>query len=238
MIIYNLFPLLVRAVPGVGASRRAGCRDGFGLAVRQPGSAARGLGGHLFDQRTVFKFKPALIEPSDPRSGQDQLRSVLSLARDRGMRPMADLVIDHCAADSELVTEHPEWIAFDSDGGVTHPSCQEDGQTVVWTNLAQLDHRHTRDPKELYQYCLGVVRHLLSLGFEGFRCDTAYQLPAELWRRLIADTNNDRPGTVFVAETLGCRPWQTAMTAASQLRLHLQQREMVGFSGPLAPRTA
>ena len=128
---------------------------------------------------------------------------------------MADLVIDHCAADSELVTEHPEWIAFDSEGGVIHPSCQEDGHTVVWTDLAQLDHRGTRDPEGLYQYCLGVVRHLLSLGFEGFRCDTAYQLPAELWRRLIGDIKNDQPGTVFVAETLGCRPWQTAMTAAA-----------------------
>jgi starch synthase (maltosyl-transferring) len=178
--------------------------------VQRPGAS-----GSIYSITDYFELNPALVEPTDPRSGQEQLRSVLDLARDRGMRPMADLVIDHCATDSELVTEHPEWIAFDSDGQVMHPSCQEDGQTVVWTDLAQFDHRGTRDPEGLYQYCLGVVRHLLSLGFEGFRCDTAYQLPVELWQRLIADTNNDRPETVFVAETLGCRPWETALTAAA-----------------------
>ena len=29
----------------------------------------------------------------------------------------------------------------------------------------------------LYRYCLRVVEHLLDLGFDGFRCDAAYQMP-------------------------------------------------------------
>ena len=77
---------------------------------------------------------------------------------------MADLVIDHCAVDSGLVSEHPEWVAWDSDGAVIHPSCEQDSSTVVWADLAQLDHRGTADPEGLYQYCLAVVRHLLGLG--------------------------------------------------------------------------
>jgi starch synthase (maltosyl-transferring) len=205
--------------------------------VQRPGAS-----GSIYSIADYFDLNPALIEPGDPRSGQDQLKAALDVARDRGMRSMADLVIDHCASDAELVRDHPEWIAFGSDGAPIHPSCQQDGRTEVWVDLAQLDHQGTRDPEGLYQYCLGVVRHLLDLGFEGFRCDAAYQVPAELWRRLIADTKNDRPGTMFVAETLGCTAWETSATAGAgfdfvfnsskwwDFRSHwlLEQRKLIG----------
>jgi starch synthase (maltosyl-transferring) len=241
MIVYNLFPLLAgpfpKWVPHIERAAAMGFDWLFVNPVQRPGAS-----GSIYSIADYFELNPALIEPPDPRSAPDQLRSVLGVARDRGMRPMADLVINHCATDSALVRDHPDWIAFDSGGALIHPSCQQDGETVVWFDLAELDHRGTRDPEGLYQYCLGVVRHLLGLGFEGFRCDAAYQLPAELWRRLIAETKNERPDTVFVAETLGCTAWETAATVAAgfdfvfnsskwwDFRSHwlLEQRKLVG----------
>jgi starch synthase (maltosyl-transferring) len=67
-------------------------------------------------------------------------------------------------------------------------------------------------------------------------------VPAELWRRLIADTKRDRPDAVFVAETLGCSPWDTIATAGAgfdfvfnsakwwDFRSHwlLEQRKLIG----------
>ncbi|MGO9754974.1 MAG: alpha-amylase family glycosyl hydrolase [Solirubrobacteraceae bacterium] len=241
MIVYNLFPLLAGRfpewMPHIERAAAMGFEWLFVNPVERPGAS-----GSIYSIADYFEINPALIDPADTRSGQDQLRAVLGAARERGMRPMADLVIDHCAADSVLVTDHPDWIVFDSGGGLRHPSCQQDGETVVWFDLAQFDHQGTRDRDGLYQYCLGVVRHLLDLGFEGFRCDAAYKVPAELWQRLIADTKRDRPDTVFVAETLGCTPWQTATTAAAgfdfvfnsskwwDFRSHwlLEQRKLVG----------
>ena len=73
--------------------------------------------------------------------------------------------------------------------------------------------RHTRDPEGLYRYCLSVVEHLLALGFEGFRCDAAYQVPRNFWHRLIGDIKGRHPQTCFVAETLGCSADQTRETA-------------------------
>ena len=209
----------------------------FANPVQRPGAS-----GSIYSIADYFELNPALIESTDPRSGEDQLTSVLQAARDRGLRAMADLMIDHCAIDSGLVSEHPEWVALDSEGAVIHPSCDQDGGTLVWADLAQLDHRGTADPEGLYQYCVAVVHHLLGLGFDGFRCDAAYGVPAELWRRLIADTKDDRPLTVFVAETLGCTPWETAATAAAgfnyvcnsatwwDFRSHwlLEQRKLLG----------
>jgi starch synthase (maltosyl-transferring) len=83
----------------------------------------------------------------------------------------------------------------------------------VWQDLAQFDHQGTKDPEGLYHYCLGVVKDLLSLGFEGFRCDAAYQVPKSFWRRLIKEAKGKHPGTCFVAETLGCTADQTRDTA-------------------------
>jgi starch synthase (maltosyl-transferring) len=84
---------------------------------------------------------------------------------------------------------------------------------VVWGDLAQFDHRHTRDAEGLYRYCVGVVEHLLGLGFEGFRCDAAYQVPRSFWHRLIREVKSRHHGTCFVAETLGCSADQTLDTA-------------------------
>ena len=63
-----------------------------------------------------------------------------------------------------------------------------------------------------------------------------------MWQRLIADTKDEWPDTVFVAETLGCTPWQTSATAAAgfdfvfnsakwwDFRSHwlLEQRQLAG----------
>jgi len=97
------------------------------------------------------------------------------------------------------------------------PHCQflrhDNGEKVVWKDLAQFDHHHTRDPEGLYGYCLSVVEHLLGLGFQGFRCDAAYQVPPQLWRRLIREVKGRHAHAVFLAETLGCAADQTRETA-------------------------
>ena len=214
MIVYNLFPLLAGRFPVWVQHIERAAAMGFDWlfvnSLQRPGAS-----GSIYSIAGYFDLNPALIDPTDPRPGEEQLRSIIAQARDSGLRPMTDLVIDHCAADSQLVSEHPEWLAFDSAGALIHPSFEDDGNTVVWVDVAQFDHRGTADPEGLYDYYLAVVRHLLKLGFEGFRCDAAYRVPAELWRRLIADTKTERPDTVFVAETLGCSPWATLATAGA-----------------------
>jgi len=143
----------------------------------------------------------------------DQVRQMTAQARAAGLKVMLDLVINHCAIDSPLTRQHPEWFVRETDGRVANASCQHNGERVVWKDLAQFNHRRTRDPEGLYRYCFGVVEHLVSLGFEGFRCDAAYQVPQQFWRRLIGETKAHHPHTRFVAETLGCSADETRETA-------------------------
>ena len=50
-----------------------------------------------------------------------------------------------------------------------------------------------------------MVEYYVNLGFDGFRCDAAYKVPAELWAQLIGAARRKNPDACFVAETLGCR---------------------------------
>jgi len=56
---------------------------------------------------------------------------------------------------------------------------------VLWRDLAQFDHKNSKDKEGLYAYLFEVVEYLLGLGITGFRCDAAYQVSASFWKRLI-----------------------------------------------------
>jgi starch synthase (maltosyl-transferring) len=172
-----------------------------------------GASRSLYSIADYFRFNPALLDASRGKGPEDQVREMTQQAHAAGLKVMIDLVINHSAIDAPLTREHPEWFVRDRHGRIANASCQHNGQTVVWKDLAQFDHNHTRDPEGLYGYCCKVVEHLLGLGFDGFRCDAAYQVPRQFWHRLIKDISSRHPRTCFAAETLGCSADQTRETA-------------------------
>ena len=119
-----------------------------------------------------------------------------------------DLVINHTAKDSLLVQEHPEWFLRDEKGRVKSPSAIDPAdarRVTVWGDLAEVDNHGARNREALWSYWEELITLFTELGFEGFRCDAAYQVPAELWKRLIAAARKRVPDCLFFAETLGCR---------------------------------
>ena len=93
---------------------------------------------------------------------------------------------------SELYTNiRDTFVAVDRETGRVIGCCS---LHVVWEDLAQFDHQRSPDREGLFLHCVAVVEYLCKLGFRGFRCDAAYQLPNEVWRRLIAAPN---PGSYF-----------------------------------------
>jgi starch synthase (maltosyl-transferring) len=212
MILYNLFPLLAGPFSGWGEhlARAAGMR--FDWVYINP-IQQLGRSRSLYSIADYFRVNPLFLDEQSAASPDEQVRQVTAQARGAGLRVLIDLVINHCATDSALTAEHPQWFAHEPDGRIVNSSCQHENKKVVWKDLAQFDHRRTRDPEGLYRYCVKVVEHLLSLGFDGFRCDAAYQLPQAFWRRLIREIKASHPQTCFLAETLGCTADQTKQTA-------------------------
>ena len=178
MILYNLFPLLVGPVPRWGEHFTRASAMGFDWVFVNP-IQQLGASHSLYSIADYFRFNPALLDPQSAAPPADQVRQMVAQARTSGLKMMIDLVINHSAIDSTLTSEHPDWFVRKQGGRVANAFCMDNGEKVVWKDLAQFDHQHTRDPEGLYRYCLSVVEHLLSLGFEGFRCDAAYQVPRQ-----------------------------------------------------------
>lgn len=212
MILYNLFPRMAGAFTKWGPHLKRAAEMGFDWVFVNPVQRL-GVSGSLYSVADYFNLNPAFGDPASSAPLEEQLRQAIQQARALGLKVMTDLVVNHCAIDSPLTTEHPEWFVRDGGGRIVNASCEHNQKKVVWKDLAQFDYRHSKDPEGHYNYCRRIVEHLLSLGFEGFRCDAAYQIPRQFWRRLIQEMRAKHPHTCFVAETLGCHAEQTRETA-------------------------
>jgi starch synthase (maltosyl-transferring) len=212
MILYNLFPLLAGPLSGWDRHFTRAAKMGFDWVFVNP-IQQLGASRSLYSIADYSRINQALLDPKSSASPEEQVRQMIAHAKDNGLKVMIDLVLNHCAIDSPLTKKHPEWFLREADGRVARAFCHDKGEKVVWEDLAQFDHAGTKDPEGLYRYCWGVVEQLLDLGFEGFRCDAAYQVPKTFWRRLIKDAKSKYPQARFVAETLGCNADQTRETA-------------------------
>jgi starch synthase (maltosyl-transferring) len=211
MRIYNLFPLLAGRLsewqPHLQRAKQMDFDWIFVNPINAPGSS-----GSLYSIKDHFQIHSLLTKQQVNGNAVAQLRETIDDGAKLGLRFMADLVISHCAIDSPLITEHPEWFAW-RDGKLVKPSCLDGDQEVIWHDLASFDHSHSADREGLFNFCCAMVDFLLGVGFTGFRCDAAYQVPSDLWRRLIQRTKKLHPQLVFCAESLGCSPLQTLTLA-------------------------
>ena len=229
MRIYNLFPLLAGPFKDWNTHLIGAAEMGFNWIFVNP-IQKLGSSGSLYSIADYFAINPVLCS-SGKQSPEDQVRKMIAEAEKVGLGMMIDLVINHCAYDSELLHKHPEWFVKEN-GRIANPYCMHDGQKVVWGDLAQFDHHHSGDAEGLYLYCRDIVGYLLDLGFKGFRCDAAYQIPPNFWRRLIADVKKVQPDAKFVAETLGCSPEQTRQTAQAGFDAVFNSSKWWDFDSP------
>ncbi len=206
-LIYNLFPRLVGRSDWSSHLTRA-AEMGFRWIYFNP-LFYPGFSGSVYAVKTFDRLDPVVFPESADRPGLGALVDVLARARALGLRPMVDLVINHTAKDSPLVTEHPEWYCRDEEGVVQSPFAIDPAdarQKTVWGDLAELDHHGTDDPLGLASFIDGVVEECLDVGFEGFRCDAAYKVPAATWNRITSRVRERLPNAMFLAETLGATP--------------------------------
>ena len=209
--MYNLFPLLAGRfkdwIPHLQRAADLGFDCVFVNPIQYPGRS-----GSLYSVKDHFRLNPLFVDDSSASDPATQFKQMASEAEKLGLKLIVDLVVSHCAFDSDLVREHPEWF-LRKDGQIVYASCMEGEKKVVWKDLAQFDHKQTRDKEGLFIFVRRVVEFLIGLGFKGFRCDAAYQVPHSFWKRLITKTRGEHTDILFLAETLGCTPDLTVQTA-------------------------
>ncbi len=205
-LIYNLFPLLAGPINRWHAHLERIAALGFTWIYLNPIHPA-GLSGSLYAVKDYFGVDPR-FRPEDGSDPLEALGGFVAAARERGLRVMLDLVINHTAIDSPLVEEHPEWYAKNPDGSIKNPGCIDPAdatRVTVWGDLAELAYWPVPDPEGLLHFWDRVVSFYLRLGFSGFRADAAYKIPGWFWQRLISEAKSLEPEVQFFAETLGCR---------------------------------
>ena len=229
MRIYNLFPRLAGPLPDWRTHLERAASLGFDWVFVNP-IQQTGRSGSLYSIKDYFSIDATLLDPASAKSPEEQVREIIDFAERLGLSMMVDLVINHCAYDSPLLEAHPKWFVREG-GRIAHPHCLHEGQQVVWEDLARFDFG-TSQREPLYRFCQEVVDYLAALGFRGFRCDAAYQIPQSLWTRLMDETRRQRPDLVFAAETLGCSADQTRDTARAGFDFIFNSSKWWDFSSP------
>jgi len=201
--IYNLFPTLAGPIAGWTAQLPRIAVMGFNAVYINPFHYP-GFSGSLYAVKDYYRLNPRFRGKA---RGKDDalLRGFTDKARGHGLRVIMDLVVNHTAKDSELTASRPQWFARNGDGEIQSPFAVDPDnpeRRTVWGDLAEIDYRPPQRD-EIVAYFEALVRHYVGLGFGGFRCDAAYKVPAEVWRRLIGAAKAVDPEIVFLAENLG-----------------------------------
>jgi len=215
-LLYTLFPRLAGTLPQWLKHSARAQQLGFSWIHLNP-IQATGTSKSLYSIKDFYSVDPDFI-PEGCEDPSEELSRTLDAMHQQGLRVLMDLVVNHTAIDSPLVEEHPTWFRRDQHGSVASPSAIDpaDARNVtVWVDLAQVDNAHSADRQELWAYWTAMVQYYLDLGFDGFRCDAAYKVPAPLWKHLIGAGRRRNPEVVFAAETLGCRSSETRALATA-----------------------
>ncbi|MBM4320614.1 MAG: alpha-amylase [Deltaproteobacteria bacterium] len=211
IIIYNIFPRLAGKLDQWLRHAERARELGFTWIFLNPVQLP-GFSGSLYSVKDHRSVNPEFLPEGTRGNGYAELGRTLSLLHDLGLRVMVDLVINHTAIDSPLVEEHPSWFRWTEEHGqakVRNPCAVDPDDPricTVWGDLAEVDNEASLDKEGLWSFWEQVVVEYLELGFDGFRCDAAYKVPAKLWQRLIDRARQLRPEALFCAETLGCTP--------------------------------
>nr|MDO8119085.1 alpha-amylase family glycosyl hydrolase [Candidatus Sigynarchaeota archaeon] len=127
-------------------------------------------------------------------------------------------VIMQCPRDEPPNKRHFREPAFIIEERIAHPMAIDPAdarKVTIWGDLAEIDNHASTDKDNLLQYWKDLVSFYLDMGIDGFRCDAAYKVPPETWKPLIEHARVQKPSTMFVAETLGCRIEELERTVMS-----------------------
>jgi len=231
--IYNLFPLLAgpmsswaEHLPRIAAMR-------FDWLYLNPFHYP-GFSGSLYAIQDFDRLHP-VVAGGDGEPWDARLADFCKAAEAHDIRVMLDLVVNHAARDGRLVHEFPEWFRRHPDGEIASPGALDPSDPhgmVTWHDLAAIDYSRAEHREAQLAFWNDLVRRYLACGVSGFRCDAAYQVPADFWRELIAAARSGADAPVFAAETLGCPPEDSEALAPAGFDLMFNSAKWWDFREP------
>ncbi|MDR3456955.1 MAG: alpha-amylase family glycosyl hydrolase [Verrucomicrobiae bacterium] len=126
----------------------------------------------------------------DPHYGTlDDFKKLVQGAHARGMKVIMDIVANHTAWDSVMMT-NKSFYKQDASGNVIPP-------VPSWTDVAGLNYKGT----ELREYMIAMLKYWVKeTDVDGFRCDVAYMVPTDFWEQARAEIIKVKPDIMMLAE--------------------------------------
>jgi len=125
---------------------------------------------------------------------EEDFEKLIEKAHSLKLKVMVDIVFNHTAHDSLLVTEHPDWFVQDSDGKPV--------STVAdWSDVVDLKFPNP----ELENYLIETLLMWINLGVDGFRCDVASLIPVEFWSKARNSIAKIKKDFIWLAESVDAR---------------------------------
>lgn len=125
----------------------------------------------------------------------DDWKALVKKAHDMGFKVIIDWVPNHTGADHPWLTKHPDFYVLDS---TTHKPLSP----FDWSDTRQLNYKNT----EMQDSMIAAMKYWITAsGIDGFRCDVAWNVPGEFWKKCIAELKKAKAGLFFLAE--GDKPY-------------------------------
>lgn len=101
-------------------------------------------------------------------------KQVVQSIHARGMKVIIDWVPNHTGADHRWLVQQPDFFVKDSNGKAT--------MAVDWADTRQLNYKNP----VLQDSMIAAMKYWVSrTDIDGFRCDVAWNVPADFWRKCI-----------------------------------------------------
>ena len=126
----------------------------------------------------------------DPNYGTlADFKALVAGAHQRGMKVIMDLVANHTAWDSVMMT-NTDFYKQDAQHNVIPP-------VPTWTDVAGLNYNSAT----LRVYMIAMLKYWITeADVDGFRCDVAYMVPTDFWEQVRTELTQVKPDIMMLAE--------------------------------------
>ncbi len=213
LMIYNIFPRLYRSplewIDLLDDIVDMGFNSVFVNNLYRTDST-----GCLYAISDYFSLNEIFFDADTPYF--DQLDLFIDKAHQNKLKVIFDLTLSCVSIESEIVKNNPQWFYREENGHFTHPSSWISGNYISKNNLALINY-DCDDRLNLWNYIKSILLFYIEKGVDGFRFESAYRMPNELWDFLINEIKKSFSDILFIGETLGCTP------------VHIQSLAKTGF---------
>jgi cyclomaltodextrinase len=143
---------------------------------------AKGTLGSPYAVRDYYAINPEYGTAAD-------LHRLVSEAHKRNLKLIIDIVANHTAWDSVMMTT-PEFYKHDESGKIIPPKPD-------WSDVAQLNYGNA----PLRRYMIDMLKYWIrEFDLDGFRCDAAGMVPTDFWEQARLELGALKPDIVMLAE--------------------------------------